>query len=67
MVATLLYVSGYPASENSLTYYYYYYYYYSPSLLFKVFKITVELLGYKFMKGTEYFVSLQMNVVLMEE
>jgi hypothetical protein len=53
MVAILLYVSGYPNFENSSTYYHY-----SPSLLFRVFTITVELLGYKEIKVTEYFVSL---------
>jgi hypothetical protein len=70
MVAILFYVLGYPVSENSLTYYYYYHHhcsFYSPSLLFRIFTITVELLCYKVMKGTEYFVSLQMSVVLIEE
>jgi hypothetical protein len=67
MVAILFYILGYPVSENSLTYYYYYHYHYycscySPSLLLGIFTITVELLCYKVMKGTEYFVSLQMSV-----
>ena len=65
MVAILLQVSGYPTFENSSTYYYYYYY--SPSPLFRLFTITVELLCYKVTKGTEYFVSLQMSVILTEE